>query len=66
MDYPTRPGGGSCIFIYISKATATGTGGCVALPKPALASLQDFAQGGAVLAIVPKPAQVRFRGCLPQ
>lgn len=66
VDYPTRPGGGSCIFIHIRKPTATGTGGCVALPEPALAGLQDFAQGGAVLAIVPKPALVRLRGCLPQ
>jgi L,D-peptidoglycan transpeptidase YkuD (ErfK/YbiS/YcfS/YnhG family) len=66
VDYPTRPGGGSCIFIHIRKPTATGTGGCVALPEPQLASLQDFAQGGAVLAMVPKPALMRFRGCLPQ
>jgi L,D-peptidoglycan transpeptidase YkuD (ErfK/YbiS/YcfS/YnhG family) len=66
VDYPTRPGGGSCIFIHIRKPTATGTGGCVALPEPALASLQDFAQAGAVLAIVPKPALARFKACLPQ
>ncbi len=65
VDYPTRVGGGSCIFIHIRKPTATGTGGCVALPEPELASLQDFAQGGAVLAIVPKPLLVRFKGCLP-
>jgi D-alanyl-D-alanine dipeptidase len=66
VDYPTRAGGGSCIFIHIRKPAATGTGGCVALPEPELATLQDFAQGGAVLAIVPKPALGRFRGCLPQ
>ena len=65
VDYPTRPGGGSCIFIHIRKPTATGTGGCVALPEPQLASLQDFAQAGAVLAIVPKPALDRFKGCVP-
>jgi len=66
VDYPTRAGGGSCIFIHIRKPTATGTGGCVALPEPALDSLQVFAARGAVLAIVPRPVLVRFRSCLPQ
>jgi L,D-peptidoglycan transpeptidase YkuD (ErfK/YbiS/YcfS/YnhG family) len=42
-----------------------GTGGCVALPEPQLVRLQDFTQGGAVLAIVPRGALDRFRGCLP-
>jgi hypothetical protein len=28
--------------------------------------LQDFAQGGAVLAVLPKQALDRFKGCLPQ
>ena len=66
VNYPTRAGGGSCIFIHIRNPAAAGTSGCIALPEPELATLQDFAQHGAVLAIVPKPAMARFRGCLPQ
>jgi hypothetical protein len=27
--------------------------------------MQNFAQGGAVLAVVPKQALSRFKGCLP-
>jgi hypothetical protein len=45
---------------------ASGTGGCVAIPEPQLASLQDFAQGGEVLAIVPQRVLERFEACLPQ
>jgi hypothetical protein len=43
----------------------TGTGGCVALPEPQLIAMQDFAQAGAVLAILPRQALGRFKGCLP-
>jgi L,D-peptidoglycan transpeptidase YkuD (ErfK/YbiS/YcfS/YnhG family) len=43
----------------------TGTGGCVALPEPQLEAVQDFAQDGAVLAIMPRQALERFKGCLP-
>lgn len=68
VDYPTnaRLRGGSCIFIHTRLPGLTSTSGCVAVDEPDVARLQDFAQGGAVLAIVPKPALVRFRGCLPQ
>jgi L,D-peptidoglycan transpeptidase YkuD (ErfK/YbiS/YcfS/YnhG family) len=67
VDYPTnaRLRGGSCIFIHTRLPRRTGTSGCVAIDEPQVARLQDFAQSGAVLAIVPKPALVRFRGCLP-
>lgn len=67
VDYPTdaRRRAGSCIFIHVRKPAATGTSGCVAVAEPEVAKLQDFAQTGAVLAIVPRPALVRFRGCLP-
>jgi L,D-peptidoglycan transpeptidase YkuD (ErfK/YbiS/YcfS/YnhG family) len=67
VDYPTnaRVRGGSCIFIHTRLPRATGTSGCVAVDEPQVARLQDFAQSGAVLAIVPKPALVRFKGCLP-
>jgi L,D-peptidoglycan transpeptidase YkuD (ErfK/YbiS/YcfS/YnhG family) len=68
VDYPTSRGarGGSCIFIHLWMPHMTGTGGCVALPEPQLVRLQDFAQGGAVLAIVPRQALNRFGDCLPR
>ncbi|MBS0533987.1 MAG: hypothetical protein JSR72_08015 [Proteobacteria bacterium] len=68
VDYPTDRAakGGSCIFIHVRKAGAAGTAGCVALAEPEVARLQNFAAGGAVLAIVPRPALGRFAGCLPK
>lgn len=67
VDYPTDRGAraGSCIFIHLALPGKTGTSGCVALPEPQVEALQDFAQGGAVLAILPRPALERFKGCLP-
>ena len=68
VDYPTdaRARSGSCIFVHLRLPAAKGTEGCVALAEPQLASLQDFAQSGAVLAVLPRQALPRFRGCLPQ
>jgi L,D-peptidoglycan transpeptidase YkuD (ErfK/YbiS/YcfS/YnhG family) len=67
VDYPTNAEAraGSCIFIHRWIKGATGTHGCVALPEAGIASLQDFAQGGAVLAVLPRQALPRFKGCLP-
>jgi D-alanyl-D-alanine dipeptidase len=67
VDYPSSRGarGGSCVFIHLWLPNKTGTAGCVALREPQLAQLQDFAQGGAVRAIVPRGALNRFGGCLP-
>jgi L,D-peptidoglycan transpeptidase YkuD (ErfK/YbiS/YcfS/YnhG family) len=67
VDYPSSRAarGGSCIFIHLWMPNKTGTGGCVALPEPQLTRLQDFAQGGAVLAVLPRQALDRFKGCLP-
>ena len=67
VDYPSDANAraGSCIFIHLRLPGKTGTAGCVALPERALVSLQDFAQGGAVLAVLPKQALDRFKGCLP-
>jgi len=56
---------GSCIFIHLWLKGATGTRGCVALPAPQLAAMQNFAQGGAVLAVIPRRSLAHFRGCLP-
>lgn len=67
VDYPTdrKARAGSCIFIHLQLPGKTGTSGCVALPEPQLQALQDFAEPGAVLAILPRPALGRFKGCLP-
>lgn len=67
VDYPSSRAarGGSCIFIHLWMPNKQGTAGCVALPEPQLLGLQDFAQDGAVLAILPRAALGRFKGCLP-
>jgi L,D-peptidoglycan transpeptidase YkuD (ErfK/YbiS/YcfS/YnhG family) len=68
VDYPTdaRNRAGSCIFIHAWLPGKTGTAGCVAVRAPVVIKLQDFAQGGAVLAVLPKQALERFKGCLPE
>ena len=68
VDYPTDAAAraGSCIFIHVWRAPTRGTGGCVSMPEERVLALQDFAEAGAVLAIVPRFALGRLRGCLPQ
>jgi hypothetical protein len=68
VDYPTDAGAraGSCIFLHLRLPSSAGTHGCVALPEPQLQAVQDFVQGGAVLAVVPRQAFDRFKGCLPE
>ncbi len=55
VDYPTdrKSRAGSCIFIHIRMPDAKHTAGCVAVPEAQVLELQDFAAGGAVIAIVP-------------
>jgi L,D-peptidoglycan transpeptidase YkuD (ErfK/YbiS/YcfS/YnhG family) len=67
VDYPTdrKARAGSCIFIHLQLAGKTGTSGCVAMPQGPLEAVQDFAQEGAVLAVLPGQALARFKGCLP-
>jgi L,D-peptidoglycan transpeptidase YkuD (ErfK/YbiS/YcfS/YnhG family) len=67
IDYPTdaKARAGSCIFIHLRLPGKTGTAGCVALSEKQLIDLQNFVQGGAVLAVLPKDALDRFKGCLP-
>lgn len=67
VDYPTdaKARAGSCIFIHVRLPQKTGTGGCVALPQARVEGLQDFAADGAVLAVLPRQALGRFKGCLP-
>jgi L,D-peptidoglycan transpeptidase YkuD (ErfK/YbiS/YcfS/YnhG family) len=68
VNYPTdaRRLAGSCIFIHVWRSPTTGTAGCVALPEPRMEALQAFAEGGAVLAILPRAALGRLAGCLPE
>jgi L,D-peptidoglycan transpeptidase YkuD (ErfK/YbiS/YcfS/YnhG family) len=68
VDYPTdaKRKAGSCIFIHVWRAPATGTEGCVAVPEPRVEALQDFSADGAVLAILPSGALDRLRGCVPE
>jgi L,D-peptidoglycan transpeptidase YkuD (ErfK/YbiS/YcfS/YnhG family) len=67
VDYPTdaKARAGSCIFIHATVPNKTGTGGCVALPQARVEALQDFTAPGAVLAVLPRHALDRFKGCLP-
>ena len=67
IDYPSnysKPAG-SCIFIHIWSAPGEATAGCIAMPEKKVEALQNFAQDGAVLAVLPKQALDRFKGCLP-
>ena len=68
VDYPTdgKARGGSCIFIHVWRSPSSGTAGCVSIPEPRVEALQDFASGGAVLAILPQAALGRFASCLPK
>jgi L,D-peptidoglycan transpeptidase YkuD (ErfK/YbiS/YcfS/YnhG family) len=69
VNYPTDVAAkaGSCIFIHVWRSPTKGTGGCVSLPEARLEALQDFVEGGgAVLAIIPRPALGRLGTCLPQ
>ncbi|MDO8878884.1 MAG: hypothetical protein Q8M24_05205 [Pseudolabrys sp.] len=67
VNYPTDRAAraGSCIFIHVRVPGATGTSGCVSLPQPQVEALQRFSQDGAVLAVLPRQALERFKGCLP-
>ena len=68
IDYPTDAAAksGSCIFIHVWRAAERGTSGCVGLPEPRVASLQDFSGRPTAVAILPHGAIGRFAGCLPE
>jgi L,D-peptidoglycan transpeptidase YkuD (ErfK/YbiS/YcfS/YnhG family) len=68
IDYPTDAGrrAGSCIFLHVWRGPASGTAGCVALPEPRVAALQELSgRGNAAIAILPDHALGRFEGCVP-
>lgn len=60
-DRATRAG--SCIFLHIWKSPSTSTHGCVAMPETRIKFLQEFAEDGAVLGVLPQGARQRFEGC---
>ncbi len=66
IDYPvvaaTRSG--SCIFLHVWRGPDNGTVGCVAMAEPAVATLQDWARPGDVIAILPKPRADKVLACL--
>jgi len=64
IEYPTDAAApaGSCIFIHVWRAAGQVTTGCVALPEPRVVAVQDFAEHGAVIAIVPRGMLDRFFG----
>jgi L,D-peptidoglycan transpeptidase YkuD (ErfK/YbiS/YcfS/YnhG family) len=67
LEYPSnysKPEG-SCIFIHIWDRPGQSTAGCVAMPEARVVALQNFAEAGAVMAIIPRAALDRFKGCLP-
>ena len=68
IDYPTDAAAksGSCIFIHVWRAAERGTSGCVGLPEPRVASLQDFSERPTAVAILPHGAMGRFADCLPE
>jgi len=68
VDYPTDVAAkaGSCIFIHVWRSPTRGTGGCVSMPEERILALQEFAEAGTVVAILPRFALSRLRGCLPQ
>lgn len=67
IDYPSNHAkpAGSCIFIHIWDAPGEATAGCIAMPEARVVALQNFAGPGAVIAVVPRRALDRFKGCLP-
>jgi L,D-peptidoglycan transpeptidase YkuD (ErfK/YbiS/YcfS/YnhG family) len=67
IDYPTKQAAaaGSCIFIHVWRTRDKGTDGCIAMPESRVAALQDFAERGAIVAILPESSLINFKGCLP-
>lgn len=67
VDYPTNAAAraGSCIFVHVWKSPSSSTNGCVALSEDRVATLQDFAASGAVIAILPRDGIRRMSACLP-
>jgi len=68
VDYPTHAAAraGSCIFIHVWRSPRYPTSGCIALSEARVRALQDFAEAGAVLAVLPRAGVRQLSGCLPR
>jgi L,D-peptidoglycan transpeptidase YkuD (ErfK/YbiS/YcfS/YnhG family) len=66
VDYPTsrEEKAGSCIFLHLTSAARRGTLGCIAMNEMTLLGVQQFAEPGAVLGVLPVGAVKRFARCL--
>lgn len=66
VDYPSsrENKAGSCIFLHLTSTSRRGTLGCIAMDEMALIGLQQFAEPGAVLGVLPAGAVKRFARCL--
>jgi L,D-peptidoglycan transpeptidase YkuD (ErfK/YbiS/YcfS/YnhG family) len=56
--------GGSCIFLHVWRGPESGTVGCVATAEGAVATLQNWARPGDVVAILPKAQADEVLACL--
>jgi len=52
--------------MHVWRSPTSGTAGCVSMPEARVEALQDFAASGAVVAILPRGALDRLKGCLPK
>lgn len=66
VEYPTsrEENAGSCIFLHLASKSGRGTLGCIAMSEMDLLRLQQFAEPGAVLGVLPADAIKRFARCL--
>ena len=66
VDYPSsrEEKAGSCIFLHLKSKSGRGTLGCIAMSEMDLLGLQQFAEPGAVLGVLPAKAIKRFARCL--
>jgi L,D-peptidoglycan transpeptidase YkuD (ErfK/YbiS/YcfS/YnhG family) len=68
IDYPSNHAhpAGSCLFIHMWSAPDEPTAGCISMAPARVVALQKLAESGAVIAVVPRRALDRFKGCLPE
>lgn len=66
VEYPTsrEEKAGSCIFLHLTSSSRRGTLGCIAMGEATLLGIQQFAEPGAVLGVLPDGAIKRFARCL--
>ena len=67
VDYPANAArrAGSCIFVHLWRRPGSPTVGCVAASEQTVLHLQGFRTPGTAIAILPRTALARLKGCLP-